>query len=249
VIEQLGLNVCINCLAGPEDPFVEWLSRNGGLVLTEDGTGVAFDGERGLETLQWMVRMMDETVGGYGNMVTQMGTDWPDQRPVFYAGKIAMHMDGPWFFNILREEAPHMMDKVGVFLVPINGENPDAVQRKLAHGIPGYAIPKDSKNPEAAWEVLKYISMEGGCEFFLRQGRTDTPLVTCTDEQTKAENPFYDTFVANVAAVQAVQAPPSYSQIHVRLKEMEESALLENETPEEAIQSAAADVAEILAEE
>jgi multiple sugar transport system substrate-binding protein len=247
-IEQLGLNVCINCLAGPEDPYVEWLSRNGGLVLTPDGKDVAFDSERGLETMVWMKSMMDNSTNGYANMVAQMGTDWPDQRPVFYAGKIAMHMDGPWFFNILREEAPDMVDKVGVFLLPINGENPDSSQKKLAHGIPGYAIPKDAKNPEAAWQVLKYIATNGGCEFFLRQGRTDTPLLTCAGEDARAENPFFDTFVAAVGSVEAVKAPPTYSQIHKRLKEMEESVLLGNETPEEGIQNAAADLRQVLAE-
>lgn len=247
-IEQLGLNVCINCLAGPEDPYIEWLSRNGGMVLTPDGQDVAFDSERGLETMVWMDQMMEETVGGYDNMVAQMGTDFPDQRPIFYAGKIAMHMDGPWFFNILREEAPHMVDNVGAFLIPINGENPEAEQRKLVHGVPGYAIPKDAKNPEAAWQVLKYISTNGGCEFFLEQGRTDTPLLNCSSEEARAQNPFFDVFIAAVNSIEATKAPPTFSQIHKRLKEMEESVLLGNETPEEGIQNAAADVREILAE-
>lgn len=247
-IEQMGLNVCINCLAGPEDPYVEWLSRNGGQVLSEDGTEVAFDSERGIETLEWMNSFMDNTVGGYSNMVAQMGTDFPDQRPIFYAGKIAMHMDGPWFYNILREEAPDMVDKVGVFLIPINGENPDAKQQKVAHGVPGYAIPKASKHPEAAWEVLKYITTNGGCDFFLEQGRADTPLVNCVDEQVAQENPFYDIFLQATASIVAAKAPPTYSQIHVRVKEMEESALLGNETPQEAIETAAADVRQVLSE-
>lgn len=249
VIEVAPFNTCINCLAGPENPYAEWLSRNGATILNDDFSDVGFDNERGLETLQWMKSFMDKTVGGFENFSAQFGTDFPENRPAFYAGKLAMTMDGPWFFDIMRQEAPEMIDKVGVFLIPINGENPDAEQRYVTYGVPGYAIPRGSKNPEAAWEVLKWIAMEGGCKFFLRQGRVDSPLQNCSDPEAQAQNPFTDIFQQALLTVELRVGPPTYSKIHQRIKEMEESVMLGNETPEQGLQQAAEDIRAILAEE
>jgi len=249
VIEQLGFNICIQCTAGPEDAYVEWLSRNGGRIVTEDNSDIAFDDERGIETLRWMVEFANNTTGGWNTMVQQFGSSWNDQRPAFYAGRISMHHDGPWFLDILRQNAPEMLDKVGVFLAPINGANPDARQRYLAHGTPGYAIPRGAANPDAAWELLKFmtLSQEGACEFFIQQARTDTPLVNCGDESITTGNPFYETFMANVDLIESINPPPTYAQIARRLLEMQESALLGRETPEEAVRRAAADLRRVMA--
>ena len=246
-IEQLGFNVCINCVAGPEHAYIEWLSRNNGQVLNGGGTDVAFDNKAGIDTLRWMVSFMQNTSGGWANMAKQMGHNWTDQRPLFYSGKLAMIMDGPWFYNVVRKDGPQMLDKVGVFLLPVNGQNPDAKQRFLSYGVAGYAIPKGAPNPDAAWEVLKFIALDrqGGCEFFLLQARNDTPLINCGAE-SKATNPYYDVLLKNLNSVQSAASPPTFPEVALRLKQMQESALLGKETPDEAIKSAAADVRRIL---
>jgi ABC-type glycerol-3-phosphate transport system substrate-binding protein len=157
-------------------------------------------------------------------------------------------MDGPWFWDILRTEAPEMADKVGVFLIPYNGDNPDAESRYIPYGVPGYAIPAEAANPDGAWEVLKWITMDGGCTFFQMQNRADSPLVDCVDPEVRESNPHFDTFVEALNTVQVAPSPSVFSQIHVRMKEMEESVLLGNETAEEGIAAAAADVEALLTE-
>ena len=246
VIEQAGLNICINCLNGPEDPFNVWLSRNGGSIMTDDGADIAFDSPEGIATMQWMDSFMKKTVGGYDNFVAQFGTDFPDNRPAFYAGKLAMTMDGPWFLDILRKEAPGFEDSVGVFLAPINGDNPNAEQRYIAYGVPGYAIPQNAPHPDEAWEVLKYITMEGGCDFFTRQDRVDHPSSQCVDEKAKQNNPFFDTFQSSLNVLQVRLGPPAYSKIQQRFKEMEEAVLMGQVAPEEGVRQAAADSRDLL---
>ena len=160
IIRQMGFNPCSDCTGEARGLAVStWLARNASGVLSPDGTEVIFDQPNGVETLQWMLDFYTDTVGSYDNMVRQMGSTITEQRPIFYAGRIAMHSDGVWFLNIMRQEAPDMVDKVGVFLPPINTNNPDAVQQYITNGQPGYAIPRDAKHPEASWEVLKYIGM------------------------------------------------------------------------------------------
>jgi multiple sugar transport system substrate-binding protein len=240
VITQAAMNICTNCVQGPEDPFNEWLSRNGGSIVNAQGE-VVFDSDRGIETMQWMKSFMDNTAGGYDNFVKQFGENWTELRPAFYAGTLAMHMDGPWFLDILRKEAPDLEAKIGVAPLPINGSNPDAKQTYNTYGVPGYAIPAGSKNPDAAWKVLKFIAMEGGCEFFQKQSRIDHPSPTCVDQDAKAKNPFFDTFEQVKASVVTIPGPSAYSKIATRFKEMEQTVLLGKIAPEEGVKQAAAD--------
>jgi multiple sugar transport system substrate-binding protein len=248
VVEQLGINICLNCNtgAGSENPFIELLSRNGGNVLTADAKGVAFDSQQGLDTLRWMVGFSERTAGGWPNAVRQFGTTWKDLRPSFYAGKMAMMLDGPFLWNILANDAPAMQEKVGVFLLPTNDGNPAARQRFLAYGVPGYGIPRGAKNVEGAWSLLKFIGSQeaGACAFFRMQKRADTPLRDCQVEVPAA---VADVFRANAELVEAPVAPTSFQQVHVRIQQMQEAALLGKQTPEEAIKAAADDVRRILA--
>ncbi|MBC8792536.1 MAG: hypothetical protein C6Y20_13125 [Tagaea sp. CACIAM 22H2] len=247
-IDQLGFNACLNCSmgTGSENPFVEWMSRNGGSILSPDGRSVAFDSPQGVDTLKWMAGFSDRTAGGWGNVLRQFGSTWKDLRTSFYTGKMAMIHDGPFLYNIMANDAPHMLDKVGVFVSPMNAANPDAKQRYIGYGVPGYGIPAKAKNPEAAWKLLKFIAMEdaGACEFFRQQKRADTALRNC-----KVDLPptVASAFVQNAELVEGHAAPGVWSQIHARLQQMSESALLGQATPEAAIKAAADDVRRLLA--
>jgi multiple sugar transport system substrate-binding protein len=247
-IDRLGFNVCLNCSmgTGSENPFVEWISRNGGSILSPDGRSVAFDSQAGIDTLKWMVDFSNRTSGSWGNVLRQYGATWKDLRTSFYTGKMAMIHDGPFLYNIMANDAPQMLDNVGVFVTPINGANPAASQRYIGYGVPGYGIPAKARNPEAAWRLLKFLAMEdaGACEFFRQQKRADTPLKAC-----KVELPptVAAAFVKNAELVEGHAAPGIWSQIHARLQQMSESALLGQQTPEAAIRAAADDVRRLLA--
>lgn len=245
VITQHGFNVCINCTTAAENAFNEWLSRNGGNLLTADAKDVAFDNERGIETLRWMVDFSNRTSGSWSNAVEQYGSTFAEVRPSFYAGKVAMIMDGPFLYNIMKAEAPDMLDDIGVFVAPINGANPDAKQRYLGYGVPGYGIPTGAKAPDEAWELLKFIAgeMDGACAFFQMQARPDSPLRDCAaDIPERLVAPLAE----NVNLVEAAVSPPGFPEVHKRIQQMQESALLGNETPEDAIASAAADIRAML---
>ena len=249
IIRQMGFNPCSDCTGEARGlAMASWLQRNGSGILSEDGTEVIFDQEYGVDTLQWMLDFYTDTVGSYENMVRQMGATITEQRPIFYAGRVAMHSDGVWFLNIMREEAPDMIDKVGVFLPPYNSNNPDAVLQSVSTGSPGYAIPRDSDNPEAAWEVLKYIgmSMEGGCRFFQEQARTDSPIQGC---DTDAENnPYLDVFQEAKQIVTFNRVPAVWPEIQQEMLELQETILLGLKPFDEAIAEAAEDVNDILAD-
>lgn len=248
IIRQMGFNPCSDCTGEARGlAMSNWLARNASGVLSPDGTEAIFDQPNGVETLQWMLDFYKDTVGSYENMVRQMGSTITEQRPIFYAGRIAMHSDGVWFLNIMREEAPDMLAKVGVFLPPYNANNPDAQQQQIYNGSPGYAIPRDAKHPEAAWEVLKYIglSMDGGCRFFQEQSRTDSPIQGC--ETDPESNPFYDMFQTAKQVVVFNPVPGSWPEIQQKMLDLQETVLLGLQPLDEAVSETATAVRGLLA--
>ena len=148
-------------------------------------------------------------------------------RPAFYAGKVAMMMDGPYGYNIMTSDGPGMLDKVGVFLLPINGDNPAAKERFLAYGVAGYAIPRGTKHPEEAWKLLKFIAIadKGACAFFTMQNRPDSPLKNCRSG-LNLPMAMAKTLTANMELAQAAIAPGPFPEILARIQQMQESRSL-----------------------
>ena len=140
-----------------------------------------------------------------------------------------------------------MLDKVGVFLAPVNGDNADAKQVFNAYGVGGYAIPKAAKHPEESFKLLKFLAMseEGACAFFTLQNRPDSPLRSC---RAGLEGPLADTLIANKDASRAATQPATYPKAWKRIQDMQVNALLGKQTPEDAIKEAAKDVQVILDE-
>ncbi len=143
---------------------------------------------------------------------------------------MAMVMDGPFLYNIIGNDAPQMLDDVGVFLAPVNGQNPKARERYLAYGVPGYGIPKGSQEPRCGVEAAQVHRRRRrrGVPLLQMQKRADTPLRDC---KTEVPAVFAKVFAENGDLVEAPQAPASFQQIHVRLQQMQESVLLGKQTP------------------
>lgn len=247
VITQLGLNVCTEC-GGAENMFNEWSSRNNATLFKDGGTKVAFDSPEGIATLKWMVDFSNKTAGSWDNAVKAFGTNYKDLRPAFYAGKLAMMMDGPYLLNIMRTDAPAMLDKVGVFVTPVNGANADAKQVFNGYGVGGYAIPNGAKHPEESFKLLKFLTMsdKGACAFFSLQKRPDSPMRAC---QAGLEGPLAPALIANKDVTVAQDTPAAYPKIMKRIQDMQQNALLGKQTPEEAIAAAAADAQQMLDEQ
>ena len=132
--------------------FNMWLQQAGGKMLNEDETATTFNSEAGLKVLDFWDQLMNEA------KVYQQGFN--DGSDAFAAGKVALAYNGPW--------ALADYDKVdgldyGV-VPPVTG--PDGDKGALTGGF-GLVIPKAAKNKEAAWDFIKWWTMnpEVGVEF------------------------------------------------------------------------------------
>jgi multiple sugar transport system substrate-binding protein len=74
----------------------------------------------------------------------------PAQHP-FISGKLAMVVTGNWFIGLLEQYAPKA--DVGVTYIPVPEEGTDSATWAGGWSV---VIPEGAKNPEGAWELIKW---------------------------------------------------------------------------------------------
>jgi multiple sugar transport system substrate-binding protein len=74
----------------------------------------------------------------------------PAQHP-FIAGKLAMVVTGNWFIELLKQYAPTA--DVGVTYIPVPKEGDESATWAGGWSV---VIPEGAKNPEGAWELIKW---------------------------------------------------------------------------------------------
>ncbi|HEU5315824.1 MAG TPA: extracellular solute-binding protein [Chloroflexota bacterium] len=177
-------------------PFIDWLARNNGKVLSDDGTKVAFDNPAGQATLEWMLESTKRLYGsqqayadalkGVSNaQYTGRQNMWTNQA----AGFFTTSTDGP-------KANPNF--KYAVTIVPHNAANPQAKPASLAEKIWMYSQPAGTSGArvDAGYDFLRYLTYgDGNKAFVLAQGRP-SPVVKFNDDPAfKQANPYWDTVV------------------------------------------------------
>jgi multiple sugar transport system substrate-binding protein len=132
----------------PHDGQYDWqgyLYRNGTDLLNEDWTAPGINTPGGVAAIQYMADLINvhkvcHPFGQYG---------WSAQRDLFQAGKIGLLTDEFTFFNILKAaEVPFAWQ-----FLPMP---PGQVNANMLVFRGFLSINKNSPNPEAAWELIKF---------------------------------------------------------------------------------------------
>jgi len=110
---------------------------------------------------------------GWANFYEMMYTDksaqdWPSLKSVsadqtyFMKGNSAMMVDGTWFMNILATEIASGKTKIrwGATTVPVSKEMKAAGKHASNGSVTPVVMNARTKNPEASWQLLKYIASE-----------------------------------------------------------------------------------------
>ncbi len=122
---------------------IPWIFANGGNILTEDYCGTQLDSPEVTEALQFMYDMI------YTYKVAPDPIGYGDIFNLFQTGDIAMFGAGRWpLANII----PAGFTDFDIQLWP---GNPDRITE---FGIDGFPILATTQNPEAAWELVKFLT-------------------------------------------------------------------------------------------
>jgi ABC-type glycerol-3-phosphate transport system substrate-binding protein len=177
-------------------PFIDWLARNNGKVLSDDGAKVAFDNAAGQATLEWM---LDSTKRLYGSQ--QAYTDaLRGVANAQYTGKQNLWVGQAAAFFTTMSDGPKANPafKPAVSIVPHNAANAQAKPASLAEKIWMYSQASGTTGArvDGGYDFLRYLTYgDGNKAFVLAQGRPSPVLKINEDPAFKQANPWWDTVV------------------------------------------------------
>lgn len=244
-LEMLGLD--IHEADQSSYGFDGWLYTNNGRLVTEDGTAPAFNSPEGLETLEWMVAF-HQAVGGWSNVRDFTGGNNKDPgklRPMFYNGMLGMLNQNVANAFIFANESPDFKWAAGV--IPFNDGNAKAKSASYDLGGWGASIPKGVKNPDAAWEWIKWSTLGQGNEAFMRAQRRPSPIRAHTDAYGKdpevlKANPYWSVFVDSLTNTVPIPKLGKWAQMQDILSKRVEQALLGQMPAKDALAAAEKEV-------
>lgn len=123
-----------------------WLWQNGGELLSEDGSEIAFDSEEGKEAAEFYVGLAEYSPADYLNSNSY------DGRIAFAEGQVAMYVAGAWFAGVMQSEFPDIEGKWAAAPLP--------EREQCATTIAGdtLVIPAAGQNHDAAWKWIEFLS-------------------------------------------------------------------------------------------
>jgi multiple sugar transport system substrate-binding protein len=228
--------------------FVTLLYGNGGQFFDENNQP-AFNNEAGVATLQWMVDVYNE---GLVNPASITSAE-EDVRNTFSAGNAAFATNWLYMYGLAEDpEESQVAGQVGMSLMPVfESALAEGVESSTNNGSMGFAITAGSAHPDEAWNFLSFLtSPEIQTEFSVHQLPTySTAFVEPTLDTLLAANEISSVTVPMFAE----QFPwshvrpkvPYYPEASRILQLAIQEALTGARTPQEALDSAAAQIVEI----
>lgn len=147
--------------SGQDRQMMSSVFQNGGFYLTDEGES-GFESAETIEAVQWWIDLID--VHGV-SPTTQQLVETPG-ADLFKSGKVAMYYGGSWNAGIFAAD-PAGAD----FDVAVLPEGP--VQTASAAHTIGWATYAESKYPEQAWELVKFLGSVRASEI---QAETSTVI-------------------------------------------------------------------------
>lgn len=219
--------------------FTEFLWSNGGKVL--DGDKVVVNSPEGVEALQFMVDLVrKEKVSPEG--VTTYDTE--DSRRPFTEGKAVLMRNWPYVWAKSTEPESKVSGKVGMTPMP---KGPHGQSGAATLGGWNVAISQYSKNPDAAWKFIQFITSEEGQKInAIEGGRIPTLDGLFKDSEVLKKNPHFEKLYPVFLASKARPATPQYSAVSEKLQIHIHNALTGQETAQQALDSAAKEIQAVL---
>lgn len=152
--------------------FNNWIGQAGGKMIDDsvNPPTAAFNTEAGLTVLEYWNQLLNE------DKVYQLGFEDGFGGDGFKAGKVALAFNGPWTLESYREAGLNF----GVIGQPVGYHG----EKSAMMGGFGLVIPKGAKNPDAAWEFIKWWTMqpENGVEFCKISGNLPANINAAKDD-------------------------------------------------------------------
>lgn len=237
-------------LAAPGAPFIDWLARNNGKVLSDDGTKVVFDDAAGQAALEWMLETTRRLYGAPAAVKEFQAAN----ANATYTGKVNLWIgQAAGFFTSLSDGAKvNPAFKMAVSIVPHNAKNAQARPLSQAEKIWMYSQPAGIQGArlDAGYDFLKYLTAgEGSKGFVLPQGRPSPVVKQNDDPAFRQANPWFDTVVKQALGLMTPMAQtPAWNAMRTTLDKMTDKVLAGQQGVRDALGEASRECQRLLSE-
>jgi len=124
-----------------------FLLANGGTVLNKNGTQATFNNQTGIDTLNFYASFLKNNTGA---LPTTVGAPW--NGDAFGKQRAAMTIEGGWLIPYMATTYPNVQYGIAPLPMAPNGNRADLTFTNAWSAYSG------TKHPEAAWELVKYMT-------------------------------------------------------------------------------------------
>jgi len=185
--------------------FMAFAQQNGGSLLSVDGSKFELNSAVNVEALDYFGSLFKSAPPG------ATGWWWGDRNDAFNTGKIVMLQN--WSTAVKNFNDPKLSpfpDKIGTAFAPL-GKN----QTKYGFGGWGIGINADSKNQEAAWMFIKWLSSPEVQKLWIDNNGSPIRKSTLTDADMVAKYPWFPIMLESLEKGDGEYRPrqPWYSKL------------------------------------
>lgn len=219
-------------LAADASRWAAFLFAAGGSVLSQDGTQAAFNTQAGIDALKFYASFQKQHSGA---LPTQVSAGWAGDA--FGKQKAAMALEGGWLIPYLSSTFPTVQyDIAPIPLDPTTGKRADLLYTNA------WAAYANTRHPEAAWELIKYMTGKDVQESQLNAGFALPSLKSLAIAPYFAQHPGVKIMFDAATYSYADYYGPKDAIIHDRLQKAIEKVLLGQADEQTALKDAASQI-------
>lgn len=195
--------------------------------LIDNRDNAAFFTTGSLRSLQLIVDQyrQDRTSVQPSDVGASTGSD------MFGQGKAAMVIEGPWAIPYLQETFPQL--DFATAEVPTVNNKPGTMAYTVA-----YVMNKKTKNKEAAWQLIAYLTSQEGMKSWAKEGLVLPARKSVLQELGYADNPLYAPFVKGADYATIWQAGETLPTVLTHFNNQFISALIGQQSLRDALKKA-----------
>jgi multiple sugar transport system substrate-binding protein len=220
----------VHGLALPADAsrFGAFLFANGGQMLSSDGKQAAFNTAAGVAAAQFYTGF---ELNHTGVMPSDIGADW--DGTAFGKQQVAMTFEGGWMIPFMQQSYPNVQYGIAPLPKSPTGNNDNLVYTNA------WSASAQTQHPEAAWELIKYMTGASYQTQVLHDGFALPTLKSLANDSYFQQNPGVKVLQDGAANGHADFYGAADSQVHTQVANALQAVMLGKGTVQDELNSAA----------
>jgi multiple sugar transport system substrate-binding protein len=208
-----------------------FLLANGGSVLNKNGTQATFNDQTGVSTLDFYASFLKNNTGA---LPTTVGAPW--NGDAFGKQRAAMVIEGGWLIPYMATTYPNVQYGIAPLPMSPNSKRADLTFTNAWSAYSG------TKHPEAAWELVKYMTGSTVQESQLNAGFALPTLQSLANANYFTSHPDFKVLFDAATYSYADYYGPQDAAIHAALATAIQEVMLGKQDAQTALSNAATQV-------